>query len=63
MPKPASGDNKRINAQPPPEPKATLPTAAALSERGILLVLSQLENPPAPNERLQAAIAALPKPA
>jgi len=34
----------------------------ALSERDSLLVLEQLENPPAPNAKLRAAIAALPKP-
>ena len=33
-----------------------------LSERESLLVLKMLENPPAPNRRLQAAIAAMPKP-
>ncbi len=33
-----------------------------LSERDSLLVLSMLENPPAPNARLRAAIAAMPKP-
>jgi uncharacterized protein (DUF1778 family) len=33
-----------------------------LSERDSLLVLSMLENPPAPNSRLRAAIAAMPKP-
>jgi uncharacterized protein (DUF1778 family) len=33
-----------------------------LSERDSLLVLSMLVNPPAPNPRLQAAIAAMPKP-
>ena len=32
-----------------------------LSERDSLLVLSLLENPPAPNAKLGAAIAALPK--
>jgi uncharacterized protein (DUF1778 family) len=32
-----------------------------LSERDSLLVLNLLENPPAPNARLRAAIAALPK--
>ena len=32
-----------------------------LSERDSLLVLSLLENPPAPNANLRAAIAALPK--
>ena len=32
-----------------------------LSERDSLLVLSLLENPPAPNAKLRAAIAALPK--
>jgi uncharacterized protein (DUF1778 family) len=34
----------------------------ALSERDSLLVLDLLENPPAPNARLRAAIAAMPKP-
>ena len=34
----------------------------ALSERDSLFVLSMLENPPAPNTRLKAAIAAMPKP-
>jgi uncharacterized protein (DUF1778 family) len=34
-----------------------------LSERDSLLVLNLLENPPAPNARLRAAIAAMPKPA
>jgi len=33
-----------------------------LSERDSLLVLNLLENPPPANERLRAAIAALPKP-
>ncbi|MDE3181334.1 MAG: DUF1778 domain-containing protein [Acidobacteriota bacterium] len=33
-----------------------------LSERDSLLVLKLLENPPAPNARLRAAIAAVPKP-
>lgn len=33
-----------------------------LSERDSLLVLDLLENPPAPNARLRAAIAAMPKP-
>ena len=33
-----------------------------LSERDSLLVLSMLENPPVPNAKLQAAIAAMPKP-
>ena len=33
-----------------------------LSERDSLLVLKLLENPPAPNARLRAAIAAMPKP-
>ena len=33
-----------------------------LSERDSLLVLSVLENPPAPNTRLKSAIAAMPKP-
>jgi uncharacterized protein (DUF1778 family) len=33
-----------------------------LSERDSLLVMNLLENPPAPNARLQAAIAAMPKP-
>ena len=32
-----------------------------LSERDSLLVLNLLENPPAPNTRLRAAIAAMPK--
>ena len=34
-----------------------------LSERDSLLVLKLLEKPPAPNAKLRAAIAALPKPA
>jgi uncharacterized protein (DUF1778 family) len=34
----------------------------ALSERDSLMVLELLENPPAPNARLRAAIAAMPKP-
>jgi uncharacterized protein (DUF1778 family) len=34
-----------------------------LSERDSLLVLNLLENPPAPNARLWAAIKAMPKPA
>lgn len=34
-----------------------------LSERDSLLVLDLLENPPAPNAKLRAAIAAMPKPA
>ena len=33
-----------------------------LSERDSLRVLDLLENPPAPNDRLRAAIAAMPKP-
>jgi uncharacterized protein (DUF1778 family) len=33
-----------------------------LSERDSLLVLNLLEDPPAPNSRLRAAIAAMPKP-
>ena len=33
-----------------------------LSERDSLAVLDLLENPPAPNARLRAAIAAMPKP-
>uniref|UniRef100_A0A7V4XVQ7 DUF1778 domain-containing protein n=1 Tax=Acidobacterium capsulatum TaxID=33075 RepID=A0A7V4XVQ7_9BACT len=33
-----------------------------LSERDSLMVLSLLEDPPAPNARLRAAIAAMPKP-
>lgn len=33
-----------------------------LSERDSLLVLHLLENPPAPNAKLRAAIAAMPKP-
>jgi uncharacterized protein (DUF1778 family) len=33
-----------------------------LSERDSLLVLSMLEKPPAPNGKLRAAIAAMPKP-
>jgi uncharacterized protein (DUF1778 family) len=33
-----------------------------LSERDSLMVLDLLENPPAPNARLRAAIAAMPKP-
>jgi len=33
-----------------------------LSERDSLLVLNLLENPPAPNARLRAAIAEMPKP-
>jgi uncharacterized protein (DUF1778 family) len=33
-----------------------------LSRRDSLLVLNLLENPPAPNARLRAAIAAMPKP-
>ncbi len=34
----------------------------SLSERDSLLVLNLLENPPAPNAKLRAAIAAMPKP-
>ena len=34
-----------------------------LSERDSLMVLDMLENPPSPNDRLKAAIAAMPKPA
>src|SRR5215469_7083862 len=34
-----------------------------LSERDSLLVLNLLENPPAPNAKLRAAIASMPKPA
>lgn len=33
-----------------------------LSERDSLMVLNLLENPPAPNAKLQAAIARMPKP-
>jgi uncharacterized protein (DUF1778 family) len=33
-----------------------------LSERDSLLVLDLLEHPPAPNAKLRAAIAAMPKP-
>ena len=33
-----------------------------LSERDSVLVLNLLENPPAPNAKLRAAIAAMPKP-
>jgi uncharacterized protein (DUF1778 family) len=33
-----------------------------LSERDSLMVMNLLENPPAPNARLRAAIAAMPKP-
>ena len=33
-----------------------------LSERDSLMVLDLLENPPAPNARLRAAIAAMPRP-
>lgn len=33
-----------------------------LSERDSMLVLDLLENPPAPNAKLRAAIAAMPKP-
>jgi uncharacterized protein (DUF1778 family) len=33
-----------------------------LSERDSLLVMDLLENPPAPNAKLRAAIAAMPKP-
>jgi uncharacterized protein (DUF1778 family) len=33
-----------------------------LSERDSLMVLNMLEKPPAPNARLKAAIAAMPKP-
>ncbi|HEY7837326.1 MAG TPA: DUF1778 domain-containing protein [Terriglobales bacterium] len=33
-----------------------------LAERDSLMVLNLLENPPAPNARLHAAIAAMPKP-
>jgi uncharacterized protein (DUF1778 family) len=33
-----------------------------LSERDSFVVLSLLENPPAPNAKLRAAIAAMPKP-
>jgi uncharacterized protein (DUF1778 family) len=35
----------------------------SLSERDSLVVLNLLENPPAPNAKLRAAIAAMPKPA
>jgi uncharacterized protein (DUF1778 family) len=35
----------------------------SLSERDSLLVLHLLENPPAPNAKLRATIAAMPKPA
>ena len=46
------------------EAKAVIEAAerTALSERGSLLVLDLLEHPPAPNARLRAAIAAMPKP-
>jgi uncharacterized protein (DUF1778 family) len=33
-----------------------------LSERASFLVLNVLENPPAPNAKLRAAVAAMPKP-
>ena len=33
-----------------------------LSERDSLMVLNLLENPPAPNAKLRATIAAMPKP-
>ena len=35
----------------------------SLSERDSLLVLNLLENPPVPNAKLRAAVAAMPKPA
>ena len=46
------------------EAKAVIEEAEriALSERDSLMVLNLLENPPAPNAKLRAAIAAMPKP-
>jgi len=46
------------------EAKAVIEDAEriVLSERDSLMVLDLLENPPAPNAKLRAAIAALPKP-
>jgi uncharacterized protein (DUF1778 family) len=46
------------------EAKAVIEEAerTRLSERDSLLVLDLLENPPAPNAKLRAAIAAMPKP-
>jgi uncharacterized protein (DUF1778 family) len=68
-------DKKRMNLRLSPERKATLTCAAVmehsdltgsvlhpLSERDSLLLLNLLENPPAPNAKLRAAIAAMPKP-
>ncbi len=45
------------------EAKAVIEAAehVKLSERDSLLVLDLLENPPAPNAKLRAAIAAMPK--
>jgi uncharacterized protein (DUF1778 family) len=62
MPKAADDDNNRLNLRLRPEQKATPMRAATLSERGSLLVLSLLEDPPAPNARRRAAIATMPKP-
>jgi uncharacterized protein (DUF1778 family) len=46
------------------EAKAVIEKAEriVLSERDSLMVLDLLENPPAPNARLHAAIAAMPRP-
>jgi uncharacterized protein (DUF1778 family) len=46
------------------EAKAVIEEAEriVLSERDSLMVLDLLENPPAPNARLRAAIGAMPKP-
>ncbi|HWZ45197.1 MAG TPA: DUF1778 domain-containing protein [Candidatus Saccharimonadales bacterium] len=47
------------------EAKAIIEEAerTVLTERDSLLVMNLLENPPAPNAKLRAAIAAMPKPA
>ncbi len=72
MPRAVVDDSERMNLRVKPEVKARLVRAAALrheaaehvtlSERDSLVVLDLLENPPAPNARLRAAIAAMPKP-
>ena len=66
MPIAAVDDEQRMNLRLRPEQKAALARAAeriVLSERDSLRVAKLLKNPPAPNARLRAAIAAMPKPA
>lgn len=66
MPIAAVDDEQRMNLRLRPEQKAALARAAeriVLSERDSLRVAKLLENPPAPNAKLRAAIAAMPKPA